>query len=500
MLPVLENAKVLGLSLRAWIGITVGAILFFHLGLRMEMVIQYRTELGGVEHNVIHGVQKLLLGLALYQDPERLPFDVMQYAPAYYLLCAGIGDILGIEGNDARSVFVLSRTLALVLTMLTALVAYRICRIASAPVWASFLAAALVFCTYTEHFYSRPDALHSLGSLATVLFFVRWLRSPTDRPLILAALFAVLAFFAKQSGGLVMVLPVVYLVWSKEWHGLRVYGTAVAVLLGCALGITFLLVPPVVLWQNTVQGLANGFSWQMWQELFDPPTYKYFIGWHAMAVVIAVLGFRSASPVLRFFALAIPLAMAFGLLTGLKYGSRLNYLHEGLALVYIGAAVMLGNGPDRGRNQLAWAFALYGLIFMGFRTKSTAHWAGSDGPEGHGYARLQADTAVRNVLQNELDLQADDHVLILYRDYLEHLLVGQSILTQKDIIQYSKEPVFNYGAFHKAMEDGTVRYVITDQAPGPFTILGHTYDTWVPVRTVEGRHIMAKAEAVTDHP
>ena len=304
MLPALENAKVLGLSFRAWVSITAVLILVFHLGLRVDMVSQYRTELGGVEHNVIHGIQKLLLGLPLYQDPEQLPFDVIQYTPAYYLLCAGIGKVLGIEGGDARSVFMLSRTLALVLTMLAAVIAYRVCRIASAPLWSSFLAAALVFCTYTEHFYSRPDALHSLSSLATVLFFVRWLRAPADRLLILAALFAVLAFFAKQSGGLVMVLPVVYLACFSEWHGLRLYGTAVAVLLGCALGITLLLVPPVVLWQNTVQGLANGFSWQMWQELFDPPTYKYYIGWHALAVVIAVLGFRSTSPVLRFFALA----------------------------------------------------------------------------------------------------------------------------------------------------------------------------------------------------
>lgn len=492
MLRHFENAKALWLPVRTWVQIALVIIVLVHLGLRLYMVPQYRSELGGVEHNVIHGIQKLLLDIPLYQDPEQIPFDVMQYTPAYYALCAAIGKVSGIHGDDARAVFLISRIMALLLSVFSTVVVYRICRTAEAPNWASMLAAGSAFCTYTEHFYSRPDALQSFASLLAILFFIRWLSTPSERLLILTAAFAVLGLFAKQSGALVLALPFLFLGLQRNWRAVRTYVLTASTTIAIGLGITLIWTTPMSLWKNTVQGLANGHSWMMWQELFDPATYKYFVGWHLLGVLILVRGLRSTSPQLRFLALATPLAIAFGLLTGLKSGSRLNYLHEGLTLVFIGTAVLLGREDLRWKNGISWAFALYGLTFMAWRTKSTEHWASLDGPNSTRYAECQRDLAVKAVLVNELGLQPTDHVLLLYRDYLEHFLVGQSVLTQKDVIHYSTEPPFNYASFRKAMNDGTIKYVITDEPRRAFTILDDTYTSWAPIREVQGIRILAR--------
>jgi|GEM_PF-789579 len=495
MLPALGTTRVIGLPARSWVTVAVLLIVVVHLGLRVYMVPQYRTELGGVEHNSVHAIQKLLLDLPLYQDPEQLPFDVIQYTPAYFVLCAGVGKIIGITGEDARSVFLLSRVIGLTLTLLTCLVVYRICTENGADIWSTALASGLVFCSYTEHFYSRPDALQSFASITAVLYFTRWLRDPNWKILTACAGFAVLGFFAKQSGALMITIPALYLLLHRNWKAFASYSVAILLFLGAGLAFIFLDTTPWIFWQNTVQGLANGYSTMMWGELFEPATYKYFIGWHILAVVLLVEGFRGNGSALRFFALAVPLAIAFGLLTGLKSGSRLNYLHEGLTLTFMGVAILLGSGkPFRWKHFTGWAFACYGLLFMAFRTKSTENWAHVDDPDAARMAEYQADLTVRDVLLNELDLKPNEHIFVTYRDYLDHLLVQQSVMKQHDIVKFSKDRLYDYAAFHTAMRDGTVRFVVTDHPERPVTFLDSTYTDWVPIRTVAGRTILVHHE------
>lgn len=495
MLPALGTTRIIGLPARTWVIVAVLLIVLVHLGLRAYMVPQYRTELGGVEHNSVHAIQKLLLGSPLYQDPEQIPFDVIQYTPAYFVLCSTVGKVFGISGEDARSAFLLSRVIALTLTLLSCWVVFRICRENGAETWSAALATGLVFCSYTEHFYSRPDALQSFASLTAVLYFTRWPRAPNGKILTICAGFTALGFFAKQSGALMVMVPALYLLLIRNWKAFASYAVAILLFLAACLALILLGTTPWILWQNTVQGLANGYSTMMWGELFEPATYKYFVGWHILALVIVVQGFRGNGPVLRFLALAIPMAVAFGLLTGLKSGSRLNYLHEGLSLTFMGTAILLGSIKQfRWKHFMGWAFACYGLVFMAFRTKSTNHWAHIDDPDTARMAEYQADLAVRDVLLNELGLGADEHIFVTYRDYLDHLLVQQSVMKQHDIIRFSTDRLYDYAAFHKAMRDGTIRFVVTDHPERPVTFLDSTFTGWVPIRSVEGRTIMVHHE------
>ena len=97
----------------------------------------------------------------------------------------------------------------------------------------------------------------------------------------------------------------------------------------------------------------------------------------------------------------------------------------------------------------------------------------SDNLEDVGLDILRKESEIR--VDVRAGLKPDELILITYREYLEHYFVGQSVLTQKDIVQYSTSALFDYSGLHRAMSDGTVRFVITDGSTGPVSILDSTY-------------------------
>jgi len=494
MLPALESGRILHLPWRHLVLVLLGAVFAWNLNLRWQMLYQHRTELGGVEHNVIHGIQKVMLGQQLYEDPERPPFDVIQYTPGYYLLGAAVGKKLGLDGADARSIFLLSRWLSLLLWLVTGALVVAACRAGGAAGWSSWLAAGITLCCAWEQSFSRMDSLVAATTMATLLYFIRWLVSGDRHTLVIASIAAVAGVFAKQSGIVLLLSPLLYLLLGRNWKALRIALTSMALATMVALIVISTLGTFGAFYQNTVLGLRNGFSWMLYIDLFNPPTYKYFIGWHLLAIVVTVKGSRSRSAPLRFMALVIPISLVFALTAGLKYGSRLNYLHESLMLTFIGVAILLPQMTQTPwRNGLAWAFAGHGLLFSAFRTNSTAAWYRIGEPDALHEQHLQNDEAVHAVLVNELGLKEGEYVFINYREYLEHFLVGQSLLTQKDIIQFSHDRLFDYTEFHNCMEDGRVRFVVTDGMLGPISYLDSTYTGWEPIREVNGRVILARA-------
>jgi len=493
MIPSMEKGRLGGIPFTAlFVGVVLGTLLW-NTTLRGRLLLQHRTELGGVEHNVIHGIQKVMLGQTLYEDPERPPFDVIQYTPGYYVLCASIGKVIGLEGDDARSIFLLSRTVSLLLWVLTGTLVHAACRVGGAAQWSSVLAAGFSMCTTWEQSFSRMDALVLALAAATVVTYLRWSVYDRSRDLVWTALLGVAAILSKQSGVVIAAAPALHLLVSGQWKALRIMIPVQLAALGIGLGTTLFLGTPEAFYQNTVLGLRNGFSWMMYADLFAPATYKYFIGWHVMAALVVIHGWRTDHAPVRFLAVAIPLSLGFAMITGLKYGSRLNYLHESLMLTFIGVAILLPRmveGPLR--NGLAWSFALYGCVFAAFRTNSVAAWYRVGEPDQIHLEHLRADQVVREVLVKDLGLRPEEKVFITYREYLEHFLVGQSLMTQKDIVQYSRDRLFDHTAFHRAMRDGTVRYVITDGPSGPVTYLDSTYTDWVPIRHMIGRTILGR--------
>lgn len=493
MLPALSTATLWGIPLRRLFVVAAALVLVFNLGLRLRMVVQHRTELGGVEHNVVHGIQKVMLGLTLYQDPEAPPFDVIQYTPAYTLLCALSGKALGLHGHDARAIYLLNRSVALMLNLMLGWLTYRCAQLAGAPRWTAILAACFTFSTLWEQFYGRMDALCGVATLAAFLHFIRYSRYPSSRQVVFGTSWALVAIMAKQSGLVALAAPALFFVVERNWTALRL--VALTSMAGALVSLAVLLPlgQPWHVYQNTVLGLANGYSSMMWDDLFYPATYKYFIGWHLIAVVVCMHSFRSREPRLRLLAMFVAFSTVFALLTGLKSGSRLSYLHESLTFTFIASAALC-DAPfkDSRWKALGWGFALYGCLFAAFRTNSALAWYRVGEPDAWHEQQLQDDMVVRDVLVEDLALAPTDGLFIIYREYLEHFFVGQSMLTQKDIVTFSTTPLFDYSRFHEAMNDGTIRYVISRQSTGPITYLDSTYAGWHPIRTVNDRTIFAR--------
>ncbi|HQW05603.1 MAG TPA: hypothetical protein PLV08_03165 [Flavobacteriales bacterium] len=491
----LGTATILGIPLRRLLLLIAMCIVAINFGLRCRMLLQHRTDLGGVEHNVVHGIQKVMLGQVLYDDPTEPPFDVIQYTPLYYAVCAGAGKLLGLEALDARSIFLLNRTVALFFNLVLLGLVYRLARVSGASRWTAILAACFSFATLWEQAYGRMDALSGAAVVGSFLVFAQWLRTRKDGLLVLCAFVAVFAALAKQSGVIAMAIPLLYVFFHRQWRSFWILGAALLFATTIAVLFVAYFGRLTHAYQHLVGGLANGTSWMMWQDLFAPATYKYFIGWHVLAVIIAALGFRSRDPHVRFLALAVPVSLLFAMITGLKSGSRLNYLHESLTLTYIATAVLIAQAETaRLREPLTWAFALYGCLFAAFRTNSALAWYRLGEPDAAYVAVLRTDMAVRDTLLNELHLQPDEYIYITERDNLEHFFVGQSLLTQKDIVRFSKQRLFDYSEFFDAMQNGTVRFVITKSPVGPISMMDSTFTGWVPIRTVGDRTILTRSE------
>lgn len=482
-----------GIPLRVLVLFAFGITTTWNLYVRSGIIMQHRTEVGGVEHNVVYGIQKVLLGLTLYEDPERPPFDAMQYTPAYYVVGAAIGGILGIEGDDARAVFLLNRSLALAFNLLMALFVVRSCLAGGAPPWAALVAAAVSLCCLWEQFFGRMDAMALALSVAAVHYFLVWLQREERRSLVISCVLAVLGAFSKQSGVALMLALPLHLFLLRQYAPFRL--ALITMSLAVAIGAcgTLLLGTPHSIYQNTVLALRAGSTWDLFRELFEPAFYKYMIGWHALAIIIVVAAWRSKDNILRFLGLIISVSLVFGMVTGFKIGSRLNYFQESLTFTFIGGAILLSRMDPTGRRTLlAWSFAGYAFVFATFRTKSTQAWHDRGEPDPVHRQLMLDDMAVRDVLRDDMHLAPDDMVFITYREYLEHFLIGQSALSQKDIVHFADRRMFDYADLHEAMRDGRIRFVITDSFSGTFSILDSTYSGWKPVRQVKSRWILAR--------
>jgi hypothetical protein len=474
--------------------LAVAATLLVLVGLRIQLISSYRFDIAGAEFNVIHGVQKVMLGRTLYSDPEQAPFDIVQYTPVYYFICGGIGTALGIDAFDVRAVYLLSRVLSLLLNLFTAWVVFRILRTQGVDRWWALVAAMLVFAAFSEHFYSRIDSLYALLFVASLGALLKALPGNALREWAIAGVLAVLCFMAKQTAVLLLLLVPLYLLLAGRWRPFAIISGSMAITAVVCGALLLLLAPAELLWKNMVGGLMNGVSPNYLLDLFNTSKYFFLAGWHIVALLLPVVLLRSDDPRMRFCALALPVSLLFALITAFKSGSQYNYFFESLVLIFIALALWIGRaGPVPGANWIRSFVLLYAAVFCAYRTDALRIWSEKFGkaPE-HQYAYV-ADKHVRDVLVNELGLQADDAVFVTYRGYMELFLNGNSLVSQKDIIEWSTDVPYDYTAFHRMMRNGSVRYIITDAPTDTVRFLDSAYMHFRPLRVVAGRHILAPA-------
>jgi hypothetical protein len=473
------------------------------LAVRLDLLQQHRTDIAGAEFNVVYGVQKLMLGQPLYQDPELPPFDIVQYTPLYHAACAAVGSILGVDPLDPHSVFLVSRWLSLLFNLATVLLVFvTVRRMTSWPF--ALWAALLTFAAFSQHFFSRSDSLYALFFVGAIHCITRWSDAASTRRnrwLTLAAVCAVLALMAKQTGAFVLVLIPLYLCFIREWRALLRFSAVAGLMLAFSLGAVMITVPLEIFQKNVVQGLMNGMSFRFLRMMLQPHLYMHYIVWHIASIALVTPLLRQRHPDLRFFATALPISLSFSFVTALKSGSDFNYFFENMVLVFMALALYFGGAARLETPGSRWtvirpwlgvAVMAYSLSFSVHRTRMFRGWSLHHSEPEALMAAYRDDRQVRDALREEMGLRDDEGIFITYRGPLEHLMVGQSMLTQKDIIEWSVDPPFDYTAFDRAMRDGTIRFVISDQPLDPLQVMGRTYTGFREVKQVGSRRILAR--------
>ncbi|MCA1961461.1 MAG: hypothetical protein LDL33_11775 [Desulfomonile sp.] len=337
----------------------------------------------GLEHNVVYGVIKLLSGKSLYGDPLSPPFDVVQYAPLFYLLSAGAAGAFGIEAQSVYQVSVVARGVSTVCAALLCLAIYFFAtRVKhTARLIAALCSATVLILEFQCLFVGLPNTLQSLCMFLTVaLAATSLVRSDSEnqsRWLVLTALsglFGAAALLSKQSGIQGIFIVAAFLALKRLWGHLI-----------CFIGVSFLVAvlffvvaEPLLgdSWrENIIEGIRNPIA----LKAVFVTTYHPFFSQLSILVAYAVvvtLDWLERSPADEQMLLlwAMWAMWAFALATSLKIGSAAHYFNDFIVMLAPCAAMHLtqmtsepSEAPQGGR-RLVVILAVTFLFLFPMRT------------------------------------------------------------------------------------------------------------------------------------
>lgn len=465
------------------------------LGLRVLLISYYNNNLGGIEPNVVYGIQRLLLGQPLYQDPAAGAYGVMQYTPLYYHTVAASGKLIGLNGLDVQGVYALCRALALVFNLLTV----GICALLIASWGYSRKQAAIlampVLIMLTSHYYTRGDSMHLFLFTAAMYSYIRYItRGGKLLHLLLAALLAAACFMVKQSGILVIgIIGFCLLFINRLYAQVVVFSLATAVFgFLIALGLTHGDWHSMYL--NAYLGLKNGIDLGFLLDMFTSQFFIDMVPCYALAGILVWLAIRRLhDAAYRILAAGAALSFLFAMVTGIKIGSSNNYLIECLLFVFTAMPYMLRHTAVDARlfsiaklNVTYRGFALFACIVlissktMGFFTAVFIEKSIKNNAKEYA-----AEQQLMNYFTSELHLQPGEHIFFTERNFLDNLFLPYAILPNKDVANqvYSASPTtYDYSALTAGCNTGLIKYIVTDEKRNDINICHNalpfiTFDT-----------------------
>jgi hypothetical protein len=425
---------------------TIGLLTaFFLLNLSWKMIRagSYAPEIGGFERNVIWGIQQMVAGNPLYSNPDAAPFTMIQYMPLYYHIVCWLSRIGGIQPDDAHSVFLLARSLNLLLSLLTSGLLFTLLR--------SRLKVSLILASGTSlltfllmpafTLAARPDTLKVFFIILHIfilLYFQHW----RLRYLMPASLICALFCFLSKQDALTSfgLMPLAFLI-GKEWRNLLIYG-----IFGLAVtGLTILFLQGRSegwFLANALGALQNGISLSWFKSGFF-----HFFGLYAVffapAIVLSLEFAQEKNRNFRILSAAFLLAFFPQLAASLKFGSASNYFMEATLI----SCLLLAYGFQTYSGRLFFRFQeslqLLGFVSMllWFSVPSL-EWA--SGVFLHQEARLKIEyQEEKKVAKQFRDLFPEQKFMVLtdrqWEDYQTNLLWNQVINPTRDV----SEQVYN---------------------------------------------------------
>ena len=440
--------------------------------LRLVLVDTYKADFGGSDQNVVYGVQRILLGEPLYQDPSKPTYAIIQYTPVFYYAAAAAGRLFQVDGHAVEPVFVLCRSLNIIFNLLTILLTagmLRAWKLSREAIWTYALPAIIIL---TTHYYVRIDSLQLLFFTAAIAVYIRYLRQGGNWRIALAALCCGASFMTKQNGILSIGIIGFSLFFQQRKYIAAILFSILSI--SFAAGIAWLCIGGnwLSFYQNPYLGLKNGVDFSWLYTIFISQFYFDLILCYFVSFIIAHYAFKETNDkVYRFVATGAILSFLFALVSGLKIGSSNNYFTEMLLFVLIGLPFLIQS--NYGSRQLfrigkrpVTVRLFAGIAFFVLITSKTMGFFTSIYIE----RRLISDKAEYNneaqllhYFKNTLHLQKGEYVYFTNRAWLDNFFIGYSLLPCKDVVYQSYTTdahTFDYSGFTAGMNKGLVKYVV----------------------------------------
>lgn len=472
------------------ITLVVSAGLLLSLLVRLNDILVVYGDISGLEStSVVYFIQKYISGAPIYTDPEAAPFAICPYTPLYYWVTGAIGKLFQVNVNEPMEVFRLSRIVSLLSNLLTLLVtAYMLLRMFKLPKLLVYWTVSLLFLFVEPQLFSRPDSMYLLFFVLSMVSMFRFIGSAQKHypTLAVGAVFSVLAILSKQTGIIIPLLVVFYLLFfQKDFRSTIVYLFS----FGLAFAISLLGIDDLGLfYKNVVKGVDNGMT-LLWY-------YKYiWSGYFPLILPIIILSLGISVTKLmdknavneHFWAYATLVVFLFANVTSLKYGSGPNYFQEFIFMSMVTVAYYLfpkvrTMATAESSRVLHGVALLVVVMLVGLQgSRLVFDFRFSDRVEEYEAARK-----VRDYLQT--DGTNDEDVLVFVSGWVEknfviNFLHNRTIMVNKDIYGCCAYPrkVFDVSAFKRSMRSGAVRYIVLPEAWSQIVYLDEVYDVAEPV-------------------
>jgi len=452
------------------------------LAIRLLLSGYHNSSLGGIEQNVIYGIQRLLLGQDLYQNPSLPPYAVMQYTPLYYYLIAGLARLSSIGATDVQEIYVLCRSMALLFNILTvALVALTI-RTWQLSWLCAFGFAMPVLMVLTTHYYTRGDSMHLFFFAAALYAYVLHSQRKGLRDIIAAAVCSAGCIMTKQSGILIIgIISFCMLVYEHKRRAWLLY-------ILCTAGIAYLVADAAnngnwqAFYQNTCLGLKNGIDPSFLYLIFTSQFFMDMVPCYVLGAIAAWLAAKHIKDkTFRIIATGAVLSFVFAVVTGLKIGSSNNYFMEFLLCLLIALPyLLLHYSSSRQLFKLSKRqvtirglghFAL--LVLVTSKTVGLFSAVFIEGSVKDTRGEYEQQQALHAYMKEKLDTTG--YIFFTDRSFFDNIFIDRSIMSTKDVVNqtYTADPTtFDYSGWPATARN--IRYiVITKDRPD--------INTWHPL-------------------
>jgi hypothetical protein len=449
----------------------------------------------GYEQNVIIAIQQMLDGKALYSNPEEVPFNIVQYTPLYTIMVKILAEALKIQSSDLPQLQELARSVSSFFALLTAsLPGYLVYR--SSKHWLIAFSAGVLalLLPMPWAFNARPDAMLYCFTLLSIVLFVHYSSEQNQRGLgflFMAGFSLSLALLSKQTALVHIAMMLVFPFYHQQIRDRAV------LILGVVLGLfvpsllfssyySLIPAPDNYFYAHIIGGVQNGWSfYAAIASVYHPYLLHYtvflILSLYAIFGILRELKKALAKPdssykglrgiwnffhnyerfylVLAYFFLTFTV---YGLVSGLKYRSSINYMSESnmIALAFIIHSFVrqdIRANLEKGLVSVMGAIFFLGISGLMFYKTELEYGYRLNITEAEVY-----EQGLISALEAELRDYPDAYFISLLDERVLNMLFHeQAIFSQLEI--YSISP-FDFSRLQSLIESGELRYLVLESS------------------------------------